>query len=415
MALFYFMNLKFSSPTRHAMLPAVPASAPIPAPPRLLILTASFGDGHNSAARGLADAVRQLAGPAVRVDIRDFIRESQPVVGRFLEKTYAATITHAAWAWRRFYRTASRLPLENDPLHTLQPVRQALAHDLRREPPAAVVCTFPLYPPLLHRLLGRSRLPVHTVVTDSITIHPVWRCDSVRTYFAADEISADLLRPWAGPDTTVVDSGFPVSPVFASLPTRPPLDPPRSALFFAASDRATFSRSLRSLLRDSPSDLALTLVLGRHARRLTPVARHLAAEFPHRHLTLLGWSSDVPRLMATHDLIIAKAGGATTHETAAAGRPSLIVKVVPGQEEGNVELLQRRGSGLLEENPEALGPLITSLTTSGHWSRLCHAAWRHRRPQGALTAAHYLLQSLSPAVPQIPQAPPAPESPRPTS
>jgi len=378
------------------MLPAVPASEPIPAPPRLLILTASFGDGHNSAARGLADAIRQLAGPAVRVDVRDFIRESQPVVGRFLEHTYAATITHAAWAWRQFYRHAGRLPLENDPLHTLQPVRQALAHDLRRDPPAAIICTFPLYPPLLHRLLGRSHLPVHTVVTDSITIHPVWRCDSVRTYFAADEISAERLRQWAGPDTAVVDSGFPVSPVFASLPILPAHDPPRSALFFAASDRRTFARALRSLLRDSPPNLALTLVLGRHARRLTPTARLLAAEFPHRHVTRLGWTADVPHLMATHDLVIAKAGGATTHETAAAGRPSLIVKVVPGQEEGNVELVQRRGSGLFEDDPDALGPLLHSLVHSGEWSRLRHAAWRHRRPHGALTAAQYILHSLTP-------------------
>ena len=379
------------------MLRSVPAVEPSPAttPPRLLILTASFGDGHNSAARGLAEAARQLAGDTVRVDVRDLIRESQPVISRMLEKAYATTITHAAWAWRQFYRTAGRLPLENDPLHALQPVRHALAAELRRDPPAAVACTFPLYPHLLHRLLGRSTLPVHTAVTDSITIHPVWRCDSVRTYFAADEISASLLRPWAGAGIQVVDSGFPVSPAFASLPTEPAHDPPRTALFFAASDRRTFARSLRSLLHSGPPELALTLALGRHASRLGPVARSLAAEYPHRHLHILGWTSDVPRLMTTHDLVIAKAGGATTHETAAAGRPSLIVKVVPGQEEGNVELVQRRGSGVFEDDPDALGPLLRSLVASGEWSRLRDAAWRHRRPHGALTAARHILASLS--------------------
>jgi processive 1,2-diacylglycerol beta-glucosyltransferase len=378
------------------MLSPVPAAEPssLTAPPRLLILTASFGDGHNSAARGLADAARQLAGDSVRVEVRDPIRESQPVLSRLLEKAYTTTITHAAWAWRQFYRTAGRLPLENDPLHALQPVRHALAADLRRDPPAAVACTFPLYPHLLHRLLGRSSLPVHTVVTDSITIHPVWRCDSVRTYFAADEISAGLLRPWAGPGTTVVDSGFPVSPAFASLPALPAHDPPRSALFFAASDTRTFARSLRSLLRDGPAGLEITLVLGRHTARLDPVARSLAAEYPHRRVHILGWTTDVPRLMTTHDLVIAKAGGATTHETAAAGRPSLIVKVVPGQEEGNVELVQRRGSGVFEDDPDALGPLLNTLVRSGEWSRLREAAWRHRRPNGALTAARHILASV---------------------
>jgi processive 1,2-diacylglycerol beta-glucosyltransferase len=393
----YFTNLKFSRASHHAMLTIVPAVEPSPvtAPPRLLILTASFGDGHNSAARGLAEAARQLAGDTVRVDVRDLIRESQPVVSRMLEKAYAATITHAAWAWRQFYRTAGRLPLENDPLRALEPVRLALAAELRRDPPATIACTFPVYPHLLHRLLGRSSLPVHTIVTDSITIHPVWRCDSVRTYFAADEISASLLRPWAGPGTEVVDSGFPVSPAFARLPAEPAQSPPRTALFFAASDGRTFARSLRSLLRDGPPELALTLVLGRHANRLGPVAQSLAAEYPHRRVHILGWTTDVPHLMTTHDLVIAKAGGATTHETAAAGRPNLIVKVVPGQEEGNVELVQRRGSGLFEDDPDALGPLLRSLVASGEWSRLRDAAWRHRRPLGAFTAARHVLASLS--------------------
>lgn len=379
------------------MIAAVPAlePSPIPAPPRLLILTASFGDGHNSAARGLADAARQLAGSSVRVETRDLVRESQPVLSRFLEKAYITFITHAAWAWRRFYHTSGRLPLENDPLRALQSVRNTLAAELHRDPPAAVACTFPLYPHLLHRLLGRSSLPVHSVVTDSITIHPVWRCDSVRTYFAADEISAGLLRPWAGPGTTVVDSGFPVSPAFASLPAQPAHDSPRSVLFFAASNSRTFARSLRSLLRHGPPGLEVTLILGRHTARLGAVARRLAAEHPHRLVHILGWTTDVPRLMTTHDVIIAKAGGATTHESAAAGRPSLIVKVVPGQEEGNVELVQRRGSGVFEDDPDALGPLLSTLVRSGEWSRLREAAWRHRRPNGAFTAARHVLASIS--------------------
>ena len=37
--------------------------------PRVLILTASFGDGHNSAARGLAEGLRREAGERVRVDV----------------------------------------------------------------------------------------------------------------------------------------------------------------------------------------------------------------------------------------------------------------------------------------------------------------------------------------------------------
>ena len=272
------------------MVQAVPVSAPFAAmtTPRLLLLTASFGDGHNSAARGLAEALRREAGDTVRVDVRDFIREAQPLVGRLLEKSYAFMITHAPWAWRKFYQTAGPLPLEEDPAFALHLVRQALADDLRRDRPAAVVCTFPLYPHLLHRLLGRSELPVHTVVTDSISIHPVWRCDSVRTYFAADEVSASLLRPWAQAGSTVVDAGFPVHPAFADLPAHPAGDTPRTALFFPAGGRTSFARSLHSLLDAGPRDLELTIVLGRQAARLGPVAREIIGHFGHRSLMWWG-------------------------------------------------------------------------------------------------------------------------------
>lgn len=287
------------------------------------------------------------------------------------------------------------MELEKDPVRGLEPVRTVMARDLRADPPVAVVCTFPLYPPILTQLLGRGKLPVHSVVTDSISIHPVWRCDGVRTYFAADESSAAILQAWIKPGVQVIDSGFPVSPAFGRLPTQPPVDPLRSALYFPAGDRRTFARALRSLLRHGPKGMALTVVLGRHAPRLEPAAREIVAEHPASAVTLLGWTNEVPRLMTTHDLVIAKAGGATTHETAAAGRPSLIVKVVPGQEEGNVELVQRRGSGVLEEDPDALGPLLSGLVSSGAWTRMRDAAWKHRRPNGAAIAARHILAGLA--------------------
>ncbi len=64
------------------------------------------------------------------------------------------------------------------------------------------------------------------------------------------------------------------------------------------------------------------------------------------------------------------------------------------KEEGNVELVQRRGAGLFEDDPDALGPLLRKLATSGEWLKLRDAAWRHRRPLGAEIAARHVLASF---------------------
>lgn len=363
--------------------------------PRILILTASFGDGHNSAARGLAAALQQRVGNRYRIEIRDFIRETQPLAGRCLERLYYFSITHAPWTWRQFYRAASVVPPSADPGLVLKPLARALISDLRADPPAAIAATFPLYPHLLRPFHSPGSPPLFTVVTDSITIHPIWRCPGVRAYFAPDEISAEQLRREVGNQAEVFDTGFAVSPTFEELHPEPPGLKPQRVLVFPSASPRLVRRMLASLFAESPSECCFTLVLGRHTQRLTPEIAALRSHFPARQVEVLGWVSNIPELMTSHDLIIAKAGGATTHECGAAGRPVILTKVVPGQEEGNAELLQRRGSGLHEDNPEEIGPLLRQLITSREWLRLRDAAWKARRANGAREIVGLLMTCLT--------------------
>jgi processive 1,2-diacylglycerol beta-glucosyltransferase len=56
----------------------------------------------------------------------------------------------------------------------------------------------------------------------------------------------------------------------------------------------------------------------------------------------------------THHVVLSKAGGATTQEAIAANCPMLVNQIVPGQEEGNYELLRRRHADTLVETPDAV-------------------------------------------------------------
>ncbi|MEM6822485.1 MAG: hypothetical protein AAF558_11160, partial [Verrucomicrobiota bacterium] len=55
-----------------------------------------------------------------------------------------------------------------------------------------------------------------------------------------------------------------------------------------------------------------------------------------------------------HHLLISKAGGATVQEAIAAGCPILINQVVPGQEEGNYELIKQNEAGTFASSPEQI-------------------------------------------------------------
>jgi processive 1,2-diacylglycerol beta-glucosyltransferase len=68
---------------------------------------------------------------------------------------------------------------------------------------------------------------------------------------------------------------------------------------------------------------------------------------------VLGWTNQMPELLMSHHLIIGKAGGATVQEAIAARCPMIVNQVIPGQEEGNAELIQKFNLGaVVEKNKE---------------------------------------------------------------
>ena len=367
---------------------------------RVLILTASFGDGHNSAARGVAAALTGgLAGEGVEVEVHDLVRAAEPAKGAWLQRGYQFAITHWPWAWRQLYHLTENLPFDDDRLLFLGRVERAMAETIGRFRPGAIVCTFPLYPHLLAKWYGPHELPcpVVTVVTDSITINRVWLTDVASAYCVADGLSAGDLRRRAAAGAGVVESGFPVDPCFETLESGPPAsDLPRRVLVFAGGSRRDFGRMLDSLHEEAPDESRLTIVLGRQEARLGAVARSLQASARSRRIEVLGWTREVPGLMASHDLVIGKAGGATTHETAAAGRPMLITQIVPGQEEGNAELVLRRATGWHEPVPSRVGRLLREIVATGAWTAAAQRAWNLRRPGGAREVARVVLSKMLP-------------------
>jgi UDP-N-acetylglucosamine:LPS N-acetylglucosamine transferase len=64
---------------------------------------------------------------------------------------------------------------------------------------------------------------------------------------------------------------------------------------------------------------------------------------------LLGWTNQMPRLMLSHHLVVTKAGGATVQEAIAGRCPMILNQVIPGQEDGNAELVRQLDAGAVAE------------------------------------------------------------------
>ena len=138
----------------------------------ILIFSAGFGDGHNSAARSVSLALRDITGGQVAAPVIDLFEESAPRFGAFLKWGYGLLTTRAPWGWKWIYDHADKADPSRLGWDMFGDMHRCLTRHLAVHKPRAVISTFPLYPHLLddgHYGVARPR-GKFTVVTDSITI-----------------------------------------------------------------------------------------------------------------------------------------------------------------------------------------------------------------------------------------------------
>ena len=363
--------------------------------PRILILTAGFGDGHNSAARHLAEALENHA----EVKVADPCHLGSPKVNTFLSKAYREVTTYVPRIWSMIYESTDRQDFSK-PLFFLKDTEAAVGDLLREFRPDLVICTYPVYPYQLERhFQNLPRVPVITVVTDSMNVNAAWTRSPSDFFLVTDPATRKSLEKNDVPSGKIIVTGFPVSPRFETIssPSSGDSTKPFRVLYFPTS-RSPHVRSIVHAVLSAPEvDAEITIVLGRNLRRLYRRAQEMKASYPGR-VHIKGWTRKVPELLCSHHLVIGKAGGATVHEAIAARCPMLVHHIVPGQEEGNIELLENLGIGSLATEPHQISEALQSLLANDakEWRLQKQRLTTHSRPTAARDAAQFILSKIPP-------------------
>lgn len=329
----------------------------------ILVLTAGFGDGHNTAAASVADALRRLS-PGEEVVVSDLVSEVQPGLSSVLKSLYQLAITHLPSSWRMVYRWLGRMDLGAEKNAWLQPLTRALRRRLEVERPRVVVSTYPLYAGLLHALRGQVAVPpLVTVVTDSTSIHKIWLMAPSDLYCVADVESQEVLAGMGVEHQRVRVTGFPVSLQFTEKPPAPM--PGQSILYLPSTPGRHVAATLEALRPLLLAGARLTLPVGKHASRLHHELCRFTDSMPAEAVEIIGWTRRIPDFLRSHDVVICKAGGAILHEVMAARIPAVIDYVVPGQEEGNADYLLSRRCALRSHTAAETGTAVASLLADG--------------------------------------------------
>ena len=358
---------------------------------KILILTAGFGEGHNSAARGIRDALAQIS-PESFVECRDVFAEAFGPVNELVRRMYLYTINRAPHIWSDVYSWIDQYPDFHHGLRWFSLARNRLGRIIEHEHPDIIVSVFMPYAHFLDELYGPANGsdPRRIVcITDSITINSIWYRCSTDYFLLANEQTADVVAH-AGVDRALLRVfGFPVSPRFATLPSRPSGPPWRILQMINAGQ--TVACDLTGLLAKIPNT-ELTVTVGRDEKlqRVIESIRDASTQ----KFTIIGWTPELPQLMATHHILVSKAGGATVQETIAAACPIIINQIVPGQEEGNAQLITQTNSGAIAfSNDAVMATLARAFVEGGNRLRQWSAnISKISRPAASLEIARFLLE-----------------------
>lgn len=339
-------------------------------PRPILILTASAGAGHLTAAEAVCEALRESE-PDRIVEVCDVLQWSN----RLFRFVYAQGYLHLAKHWptvfgwiydatdrpaREPHRTSWRRWLQN-----LNSGR--IARLLCERNPALIVNTHFLPAEIVGQLRTRGRLdcPQVTVTTDFET-HRLWVQPPTERYYTATNDGRAYLRTWDVPEKSIVVSGIPIRSAFRNLPSqrdaRRRLDLPEGCPLilvlsggFGVGPTGQILRELMGL----DDETRIAVVTGRNPA-LHSSLEPLQGRAPDR-VRLIGFTDQMHAWMRAADVVVTKPGGLTTAEALCCGLPMVIVNPIPGQETRNSDFLLEQGAAIKVNNLRLLRVRIEAL------------------------------------------------------
>jgi UDP-N-acetylglucosamine:LPS N-acetylglucosamine transferase len=363
---------------------------------KILILTASFGDGHNAAARNLRDGIELITDDA-KVEVLDLFESTYGTLNTLLKQTYQGLVRYAPTVWAGVFSVFDSPALFRRQIDTMGKLRESLAAVLHDTEPDVVVSCYPVYAHIIQDIFrDHAERPFRfiTVVTDSISICSAWYRAPSDLFVVANEPTANVLAEAGIPKHRLKTLGFPVSPIFAQERPAPLVAPGhgerRKVLYVINTGKAKTGKSLERLLK--VSDVDLTITVGRDASLKSKLTERFR-DYGSR-VRVYGWTNQMPRLLMSHHLVIAKAGGAMVQEAIAARCPMIVNQVIPGQEEGNARLLKKLGVGAVAEGSKEVRDLVEEAFAhkNRQWQEWRDNLEKVSQPDAALRIAELILE-----------------------
>lgn len=345
--------------------------------PKILILSSDTGGGHRSAAVALAAGLNKFwHGESIAVRIIKAVEESHHITEK-LVKVYNWILRNKQHWMKYVYWAMNRIRPETREFF----YRRCFGYvksQFEKWCPHIVVSVHPLTQHFFGRILKElnlsKQIPLVTVVTDPCYgFWKGWACDDVSLYLVANEDAQRQLIDYGIAPEKIKIAGMPVHPKFHELDEKDAqnarkafgLDPEKFTVFVNAGwvGGGNIPQIFKELVRGDLNVQAIFLAGKNEELRLEAEEIARTAKFP---VKVIGYSEEIEKLMQSADVMISKLGGLTTFEALACRLPIIADATTPPmpQEAGTVNMIAKRGAGILLKKSSDIVPTIQSLVNN---------------------------------------------------
>lgn len=343
---------------------------------RILICTYAAGYGHHKASEAIREALL-AAGPETEVRIFDPLHHGRPYLSTLLVHGYLRLLKRAPWIYRNLYARAEAVKQEGRAgigfgllWKTVLNRTFWLRLDMFMQEfrPGAVICTHPFAAVAISAWKKRKqvKIPAITGVITDFTIHPFWPQSDLDGYFVSSPELAETMAETGVPGERIWVVGIPVGSRFGRTLNRNliklklGLDPHKTTVLVTGGGLGLGGlKEAVEALGTLETPIQIMAVTGLNPvlqQSLERVIRDLG-----NPVKVFSFVDNMADLMRASDIIVSKPGGITVAEALVTGKPVVIWKPLPGQEERNSSFLVRHSLARLAGDLQSLAAVVKEL------------------------------------------------------
>lgn len=336
---------------------------------KILVLSCSTGEGHNSAAKAICEALTNAGDEYEFKDPVSFRGEKTP---KKIASIYNNMIRKNPRAFGVVYKVGDlydKSPLPSPVYAWNATYADKLAEYIKTQKFDGAIASH-LYGMLAlteGKKKGEIDVPIFGVGTDYTTV-PFTRDTLMDEFFLPHK---DLVVPYMenGVDKTVLNpTGIPVSPKIATAPekekAREILGLPQGKKIVLVMSGGVGCESVKSLLKeickDGDPEVLWVLLAGNNEKLKRTIEETISSD----KVRPIGFTDKVYLYLRASDVVISKAGGLSSTEVTASRVPLVHFKPIPGCETCNAEFFAKRGISVLAKNNREAVSLAKDLLTN---------------------------------------------------